>query len=1358
MKLNQLLSFSSAVKRAFRGIAANTTVGPTVGRVPRLALYRPLAIALAIVLALPPVSWFSSPGSGRFAQAHAQVVGGGCFSPVAPITISPLSATLTPGAQQQFTVTDANGCPVSVTWQNQNGSAFSGPGTMVGNLYTAPSSISQVTLVPLYAQVAGIGIISPGPGAASVSITLQPCNGANILKAACGSGVSAPPFQADLLQLESDAINAYLGLHNLPATDAGVVYAYGRTDLRNAIRATMFSTLLGIINKPASARTAYEQDLYTWLQGLVQKNEIAEYQAAVDQFNFWKADPCNFRLDPQIALQYGLSYNGAPFCYKTDFSAFSLGPTVPAGSYFLAYGLKNSYGQPALTYANFGSLVAGVGLSMGEQIGIAAGAGAVLVGSVGAAVYASTTAALAALESLAFSNVGASSANAAGIATFVVGGETVESLGAGFLSSGPAVIVAIAIAIAVTAAMQVFSNQQAINDLNNLNNKLNQARSTPPDLNAFAKDSSGLGMLKLTETFTAQTLPETPATAALPAPRTADPQFIISGGTPTSTLTYQDWNGNSWSARLYGGWFVQTCSSGSNCPQIDSILGSIRYVDSSGTKWTASRIGQNFVSTKAKPASTDTLCPADTTTGVTPGSDFSKCSSYVSASIPIKDGGGNNIIVRLTPIPAAPVFTSASTFGFTTGQAGTATITTRGYPAAAISLSNGSVLPAGFTFASGNGSATLSYSPGAGAVGQTGTVTFTASNALGSAQQTVTITVATPVTITSSRSLNLTLQVALGCSPFQGMLICSGQPFLVAATGYPAPRLTLNGALPSGLTFTGNGNGTASINGTPSGAPTAFNGNGMPCNPDGTNGEPFTPCTSIIASNGITTATQILAFTASLPPPATLVTRSATFTVGIASQIRVRSTGAVTPVKYISCDGPVIADFGLGSAPSWLTFRDNGDGTGVLSGTPPAGASASYSFCLLPIVFGDLGNRIFPPVAPNFTLNVNGAPLFVSQTISAPLTVGSSGSVSVTLSAGTVSSTSALPQGLTLSTSGSTATITGTPAPGTGGAYYLNFTGSNGAGATSQELQLQIQERPQIISTDSATFLTGPGISSSFAVTTTGYPSVSTQPVSNSSQPPTGPAQGKGMYFTVTGLPPGLQASNLDAAGFATGTLTVQTIPNAVLTPGVYKVTITAENGIGVPATQTLTITIPASTATAPASGTSCNGAYTGPFNGNITVSAGQNCSFIGSASSPAVITGNISQMGGTLNLVNASVSGNVAVQGASAFSISPRTTIGKNLSIDNVASGAATNQVCGTTVSGSMEVNNNAVPVQIGSFYPDACPGNAVKINMNVLNNIGATAVYNNSITKILSCSANVSIAGQGNTAVSKQGQCAGF
>jgi hypothetical protein len=42
--------------------------------------------------------------------------------------------------------------------------------------------------------------------------------------------------------------------------------------------------------------------------------------------------------------------------------------------------------------------------------------------------------------------------------------------------------------------------------------------------------------------------------------------------------------------------------------------------------------------------------------------------------------------------------------------------------------------------------------------------------------------------------------------------------------------------------------------------------------------------------------------------------------------------------------------------------------------------------------------------------------------------------------------------------------------------------------------------------------------------------------------------------------------------------------------------------------------------------------------------------------------------------------------------------------------------------------------------------------------NNIGSTQVFSNVITAALQCQGNTSITGGGNTALSKQGQCAKF
>ena len=42
----------------------------------------------------------------------------------------------------------------------------------------------------------------------------------------------------------------------------------------------------------------------------------------------------------------------------------------------------------------------------------------------------------------------------------------------------------------------------------------------------------------------------------------------------------------------------------------------------------------------------------------------------------------------------------------------------------------------------------------------------------------------------------------------------SGTTYTVTTTGYPAPTITETGALPAGLSFVDNGNGTATISGT----------------------------------------------------------------------------------------------------------------------------------------------------------------------------------------------------------------------------------------------------------------------------------------------------------------------------------------------------------------------------------------------------------------------------------------------------------------------------------------------------------------------------------------------------------------
>jgi hypothetical protein len=501
-------------------------------------------------------------------------------------------------------------------------------------IYRPLAAILAVMLVPSFSRFEGGAGLRASQASAGV---LGPSK--TIIQNYC---VGHLCYIADLGQLEGDAVNAYLGLHNLPPGDAHNIYDYGRADLRNGVRGVMFTILLGIINKPAAERTKHEQALYQWLQSLVQQNEIEEYRLAIAQFHSWQSNPCRFTLDANIASQYGLSYNGAPFC--NGFGLLFSSPQVPDQNYFIAYGLENSYGKPALTHPYFGRLVADTGANVAAVAGIAAGASAVVLAGAAAALVASLTASLASIATgvaLIDGTAGLAGASAA----LVVSGSTVQVLGTAFLAAGPIAIIAATIAIGVAAGIQVYNTKQTLDELNNLSNTLTRVTNTPPDLSAFATDPSGLGMYKLQTSMDAQTVPEVASTAMLPPHSDSDLNFAIRKSTETrttvgATLSYLDWTAINWSAQTFGGWFVQTCNSGRECPQADSINANLRYVDWSGVNWTAARVGDKFVSTKNSVGPTDKPCPADPATGVSTGPDFAKCVSYVSTSIPLKAPGG----------------------------------------------------------------------------------------------------------------------------------------------------------------------------------------------------------------------------------------------------------------------------------------------------------------------------------------------------------------------------------------------------------------------------------------------------------------------------------------------------------------------------------------------------------------------------------------------------------------------------------------------------------------------------------------------------------------------------------------------
>ena len=147
-------------------------------------------------------------------------------------------------------------------------------------------------------------------------------------------------------------------------------------------------------------------------------------------------------------------------------------------------------------------------------------------------------------------------------------------------------------------------------------------------------------------------------------------------------------------------------------------------------------------------------------------------------------------------VGTGPAFTSADSATATVGSAFSFTVTTSGYPAPSFGWDN---VPPGMTFTdNGDGTATLSGTPtNAG----TYAMALSAVNVYGTAQQTLTVTVQQAPSITSSAAATFTEGTA--------------GTFTVATTGSPTATITESGALPSGVTFTDNGDGTATLCGTP---------------------------------------------------------------------------------------------------------------------------------------------------------------------------------------------------------------------------------------------------------------------------------------------------------------------------------------------------------------------------------------------------------------------------------------------------------------------------------------------------------------------------------------------------------------
>jgi CSLREA domain-containing protein len=259
--------------------------------------------------------------------------------------------------------------------------------------------------------------------------------------------------------------------------------------------------------------------------------------------------------------------------------------------------------------------------------------------------------------------------------------------------------------------------------------------------------------------------------------------------------------------------------------------------------------------------------------------------------------------------------------------------------------------------------------------------------------------------------------------------------FTVTTTaGYPtATTITKTGTLPAGVTFTDNGNGTATLAGTPTAAGafpltlTASNG----VAPDGT--QPFT----------------LTVTPANAAPTVTSADRT-TFALGAAGSFTVTTTAGYPTATTITKTGTL---------PAGVSVTDNGNGTATLAGTPTAAGS-------FPITL-TASNGASADATQTFTLTVTKKPAITSAD-HATFASGTAGSFTVTTTAGyptvtTITKTGTLPSGVSFTDKGDgTATLAGTPA-GTPGSYPLTITATNAAGSTQQAFTLTVGLAAQTI-------------------------------------------------------------------------------------------------------------------------------------------------------------------------------------------------------------------------------------------------------------------------------------------------------
>jgi large repetitive protein len=305
-----------------------------------------------------------------------------------------------------------------------------------------------------------------------------------------------------------------------------------------------------------------------------------------------------------------------------------------------------------------------------------------------------------------------------------------------------------------------------------------------------------------------------------------------------------------------------------------------------------------------------------------------------------------------------------------------------------------------------------------------------------------------------------------------------------------------------------------------------------------------------LASINTTTGT-VASIITGLPPSGTLAADPATGTTYVAGGDNVlainEATGQTTAQATLpAAAGAITVNPATGTlyVPQWTA---SGDYVALLNGTTLTQTGA------LPVTTPH--NTAVDPVTDTLAIQTGGdldvvtlTPPAITSQPSATLTAGTRASIDIT-GTGTpppaYTETGRLPAGLTFTPDGE---LTGTPKRTTGGTHPIAITAANGISpAATQAFTLTVNQAPLITSPDTARFRTG--TRHTFTIRASAYPSAA---ITEHDRLP------RGLHFTA----------------HRNGTATITGKALKADRGSTYRITITARNHIGKPATQSLTIHI----------------------------------------------------------------------------------------------------------------------------------------------------------------------------------------